>query len=71
MFDAMRSENIYRPKIDNPQNILDEHGLKYFESFKEIDQTKERYEEILDIKEYLIKFRVPCFKYNYSLDPDT
>ena len=32
---------------------------------------KSKSEEILDIKEYLIKFRVPCFKYNYSISPET
>lgn len=31
----------------------------------------ENIEEILDIKKHLINSRVPCYKYNYSLDPET
>ena len=71
LFTSMRSKLTYRPKIDDPKTCLDLQGLKYVEAAKSINKMNQKSDEILDIKEYLIKFRVPCYKYNYSLDPET
>ena len=71
MFSIMRSRNIYRPKIDDPKNCLDFEGLKYLKGVQKLDKMDKYKDEILDIKEHLINFRLPCYKYNYSLDPET
>lgn len=42
-----------------------------YRNHKEIlEKNQENLEEIVDIKEYMVKFRIPCVKYNSSLDSE-
>ena len=60
-------------KINDDPEFLREHKQKYklfLERQSKIDPI-EQSDQILEVKAFLKKHRIPCFKYNYSLDHET
>ena len=72
----VKRPTVYFDKVDNKdvtgdENILEEHHQGYLKSKKIIEEEKENIEEIVDVKSYLSRHIIHCFKYHYSLEAST
>ena len=51
-----------------PDSILIKHQIEYFKNIKKLDYEFSNIYETVTLKAKLKKHRIPCVKYNYSLD---
>lgn len=54
-----------------PGSMLQNHQQEYFKNSKKLEQDFNNIYEIVNINSKLKSHRMPCIKYNYSLDEET